>query len=215
MNHFIFGLLLGGLSVFLFFTPKQEPKQVVNVPIEVTDSSQETQMAEEIATKDKKVMAKKQIKVTPTQPQYKEDEKSIENACRKHFSSLSKREKIMWVKNIDPNNPHPGAVEELPPGTMLSDGTMVGEVEASLYIEHFEKDLFEKLKELDSDEIREKYADELHWFQRVGNSRTAQKCMALQKMQLDFGLNTTSFKRCASNIMKTEKVTWGDWKNNS
>ena len=117
----------------------------------------------------------------------------------------------MWIKGIDPNNLHPGTLKEQPPGTSLEDGSLVGEAEASNHIEQFEKELFERLQEIDADELREKYANELHWFQRVGNFRKSQKCMAIQKMQKDFGLRTTSLEQCVSNILQTDKETWGEW----
>lgn len=110
-------------------------------------------------------------------------------------------------KNYDPN--HPGRTEELKAGTVLPDGTIVGQTEAMLFFDVFEKDLSNRLAELSDEEIKEKFSKELAWYQRVGNFRKRQKCKSLQKMQKSFGLPQTSPKECISNIMKVEDETWG------
>ena len=124
----------------------------------------------------------------------------------KQDSILEKKRRLKKMKNYIPD--HPGRTEELKAGTEHPDGTLVGQVEAQLFFEVFEQDLAESLADMDPEELKNKFAIELSWFQRVGNFRKSQKCEALQKMQKSFGLPQTSKKLCVANIMETEKETW-------
>ena len=195
MKNFVLGLMLGGLVVFItYWSLETPPPPPVIAEIEkpeptVVETNQSSEAVNAIEKTRKTIKKPKRPFSQSTCPEPTRD--AVEKLCRKTFANMTKKQKIMWIKGIDPNNPHPGHIKMNEPGTVLDDGSIAGEAEASLYIEFFEKDLYEKLQAMDPDELREKYANELHWFQRVGNFKKAQKCQALQKMQKDFGLERT------------------------
>ncbi|MGZ3695777.1 MAG: hypothetical protein ACXWQO_16880 [Bdellovibrionota bacterium] len=91
------------------------------------------------------------------------------------------------------------------PGTILGDGTIAGEAEAMEYFQHNEPMIYAKLSAMDKPALREAYAKEMAWFQRVGNFRKKQKCDSIRKIQTALGLEKTKEAKCVAAIMKSEK----------
>lgn len=65
--------------------------------------------------------------------------------------------------------------QELPAGTVLSDGTLAGETPALEYFKEKEPGLYSRLTAIPLNEMRKDYGRFFEWFQRVGNCRKRQK----------------------------------------
>lgn len=152
--------------------------------------------------------------VSKPKPINKKEESKLRDAKEKaETTTESIQSKRVKKKEFRPKKPyaeHPGHVEELEPGAQLANGMFAGQEQALLYISYFEKPLAEKLERLSPEELKERFSQELYWFQRVGNFRKTQKCQSIQKMQKEFGLQQVSTDKCTADIIETEKVEWGD-----
>jgi hypothetical protein len=72
---------------------------------------------------------------------------------------------------------------ELKPGTVLDDGTVAGEKETLDYLQAKEPELFKKVSALPRKELRQRFPEQLMWFQRVGPCRQRQKAESVRQLK--------------------------------
>ncbi|MGZ3655934.1 MAG: hypothetical protein ACXVB9_07820 [Bdellovibrionota bacterium] len=96
------------------------------------------------------------------------------------------------------------ALEELPAGKVVADGSVAGEKEALSHFRIYEPEVYKKLIKLDSKKMRTSFGRQFVWFQRVGNYRKRQKCKSLRAIQVALGLTETNEKKCAADILETD-----------
>jgi|SaaInlStandDraft_5_1057022.scaffolds.fasta_scaffold09815_3 hypothetical protein len=135
-------------------------------------------------------------------------DKSKEDVVNPKSEKFDKMKKIKGKIQDSEVYDHRGLVKkEHNAGEKFSDGTVVGQKQAVVFIERFEKELFEQLESVDLESIHKDFGDDLAWFQIVGNSRKIQKCEAINKMQKHFGLPMTPLKNCIENIFENARLT--------